>query len=204
MEFRVDRLSDDDPRRDLIELLDSARRATEAFRNEFVPDSRMAADQAATGGTNVDLPAICQRYIAGSVDFLSGLHQLLLPRPNTLQIPLFSLYPLIRGVIESSGQAVWVLGARAQRERILRLLQAQKAELKNDRRWVKVRSAVQDGDSRKVRSDLNAYRRESDHKLDQREQGFIEAAAALQIDPDEFKSDLPQSYEGLVREAVAE
>lgn len=75
--------------------------------------SRLAADRAAAEGFLLDLPTMCEHYLFGADDFLGGLLALMEPRPNTLQLPRFALYPLIRGVIESSGQTgtgIWGAG----------------------------------------------------------------------------------------------
>jgi hypothetical protein len=113
-EVRFHDLSDDDePRQKLIELLGMIRSAMSALPVPISDGSRLAADRAAAEGFLLDLPTMCEHYLFGSDDFLDGLLALMEPRPNTLQLPRFALYPLIRGVIESSGQTgtgIWGAG----------------------------------------------------------------------------------------------
>jgi hypothetical protein len=90
---------------------------------EISDGSRMAADSAATRSLRLTLATACALYLASSTELFGSLYQLMMPRPKDLQLLRFSLYPLLRGIIESSGQTVWVLGPEQQRDRVLRLLQ---------------------------------------------------------------------------------
>jgi hypothetical protein len=193
----------EDPHAALIQLSGMIPKALNALPIPIGDGSRMASDRAASPGV-LDLPILCEHYMGGSEDFLTALLHLMMPRPNTLQIPRFSLYPLIRGVIESSGQTVWVLGAAAQRERFRRLLQVQKDELKNDIRWVRVRTRPQDSDTAEIRGQLDAIRKDAEHKRRTRWRGLLDSAAALGIDRSEFEHGLPEGYEGVIRQAVDE
>jgi hypothetical protein len=65
---------------------------------------------------------------------------------------------LIRGVIEASGQIVWVLGPEDQRERFLRLLQLQKSELDYDGKYIDTRTELHEDDPAEVESKINAFR----------------------------------------------
>ena len=135
--------------------------------------SRLADDRAATEGFLLDLPTICEHYLFGSEDFLGGLLALMQPRPNTLQLPRFALYPLIRGVIESSGQTAWVLGPAAdQSARFRRLLQLQMDELRHDRKYIKAHTHPRDDDPPEIRSFTNKMRRTEVGKLDIRRKGL--------------------------------
>jgi len=193
----------DDPHQGLLQLVREVPGVLDAAPVPIGEGSRMASDRAASTGL-IDLPIMCEHYLGGSEDFLTALVRLMTPRPNTVEIPRFSLYPLIRGVIESSGQTVWVLGPEDQRQRFVRLLQLQRDELKNDVRWIKVRTRIQDSDSTEVRRQLDAIRTEADRKRQQRWQGLLGAAATLGIEQSEFEGGLPGGYEQVIREAVGE
>jgi hypothetical protein len=69
------------------------------------------------------------------------------PRPNILEIRRFAAYPLLRSVIESSGQTVWVLGPTERHDRFVRLLQLEKSEMDYDRRYIKIATALHDDDT---------------------------------------------------------
>jgi hypothetical protein len=86
-DVRINQLSDDDSRSELIELLDISRQIMDAASIPISDGSRMASDQAATEGTPIDLAMMCVHYLGGSEDFLASLQQLMQPQPNTLQIP---------------------------------------------------------------------------------------------------------------------
>jgi hypothetical protein len=193
----------EDPHAAVMHLVRMLKQALEASWGPISDGSRMAADFVVSPDMN-NLPILCEHYLGGSDDFLNGLLVLMEPRPNALQLPRFSLYPLIRGVIESSGQTAWVLGPADQRQRFVRLLQLQQAELKNDIRWIKVRTRIQDSDDAQVRSQLDAIRTKADHKRQQRWQGLLDTAATLGIEQAEFEDGLPRGYESVIREAVGE
>lgn len=193
----------EDPHQGLTQLVREVPGVLEAPRVPIGEGSRMASDRAASSGL-IDLPTMCEHYLGGSDDFMTALSLLMMPRPNTFQLPRFSLYPLIRGVIESSGQTVWVLGPDDRRVRFVRLLQLQQTELKNDVRWIRVRTRVQDSDEAEVRSQLDAIRTAADRKRQQRWQGLLDAAASLGIEQSEFEGGLPGGYESVIREAVGE
>jgi hypothetical protein len=193
----------EDPHQALIQLVSEVPGVLESPLSPISDGSRMASDRAASTGL-IDLPIMCEHYLGGSEDFFTALLQLLNPTPNVWQFPRFSLYPLIRGVIESSGQTVWVLGPDDQRQRFVRLLQLQRDELKNDVRWIKVRTRIQDSDSAELRRQLDAIRTEADRKRQQRWQGLLDAAAPLGIEQAEFEGGLPGGYESVIREAVGE
>jgi hypothetical protein len=193
----------EDPHQALIQLVRELPGILEAPPVPIGEGSRMASDRAASTGL-IDLPTMCEHYLGGSEDFMTALSILMMPGPNTFQLPRFSLYPLIRGVIESSGQTVWVLGPDNQRVRFVRLLQLQQAELKNDVKWVRVRTRIQDSDDSEVRSELDAIRTRADRARQQRWQGLLDAAEPFGIQQSEFEGGLPGGYESVVREAVGE
>jgi hypothetical protein len=169
-EVRFHQLSDDDePRQKLIELLGMIRTTMRAWPIPISDGSRLAVDRAATDGFLLDLPTMCEHYLGGSDDFFGGLLALMEPRPKTLQLPRFALYPLIRGVIESSGQTAWVLGPGDQGERFRRLLQLQMDEVKHDRKYIKAHTESRDDDSAEMRSFTNRIRRREGGKLDIRQ-----------------------------------
>jgi hypothetical protein len=196
--------SNDDPRQELIELLGVILQAMDAWPVRIQDGSRLAADRVATEGSPVDLPTMCEHYIGGSDDFLGGLYQLMRPRPDILQIPRFSLYPLIRAVMESSGQAVWVLGPADPEKRFLRLLQLQRDELKHDGKYIDARYRPRDDDSDAVRSLINEVRRATDPGKRDRWKGLLDAAAAVGIPEADFKGGVRGGYGQIIREAVDE
>ena len=198
-----DKSQPDDLANDLIELVGWILTARDGKLIPISDGSRMAADLLA--GTDViNLPMLCDHYLGGSADFLTALVELTNPRPNTLQLPRFALYPLIRGVIESSGQTVWVLGPDDRRERFRRLLQLQKAELDYDGRYIDARTRPRDDDTREFRSQLDALRRETKQKRRLRWESLLDAAAVLGIGQAEFQHGVPGGYQSVIREAVDE
>jgi hypothetical protein len=163
----------------------------------------MAADRVAAPNL-LDLPALCQHYLGGSIDLLKGLHQLMRPDPNTLQLPMLAFYPLMRGVIESSGQVVWVLGPDVRRERFRRLLQLQKAELDFDNRYIDVLARKRDEDTSEFRSGVDALCREYKRKGRKRWQRLLDAATVLGLDRADFEHGLSGGYEAVIRQAADE
>ncbi len=171
---------------------------------EISDGSRMAADSAATQSLRLSLPTACAHYLDSSAELLGSLHQLMLPRPKALQLLRFSLYPLLRGVIESSGQTVWVLGPEEQRDRVLRLLQILRAELLYDGKTVDVQNRPLDDDPPEMRALLQANHRDAAPRRRMRWQWLLETAASLGIDQTEFEHGIPGGYEALLRQAGAE
>jgi hypothetical protein len=202
-EVRIENLPENDPRRELLELLDMSRQIMDAWPIPIGDASRMAADRTATPDL-LDLPGLCEHYIGGSEGFIGGLHQLMLPRPNTVQIPRFSLFPLIRGVMESGGQTVWVLGPDDQQERFRRLLQLQKSELDYDMKYVDVLTRLRDDDGHNFRSLSARLREDAEHKRRKRWRTLLDAAAMLQIGQAEFEHGVRGGYESIIREAAEE
>jgi hypothetical protein len=166
--------------------------------------SRMAGDVAAT--TDLNIWHLCSHYFGASVDYLRGLYQLLRPEPLTLLLPRYAAYPLIRGVIEASGQIVWVLGPEDRRVRFLRLLQLQKDELDYDGKYIDTRTELHDDDPAEVRSVISAFRENIAYAKRARWGQLLGAATALGIDQGEFERGLGPvgGYSSLIREAVAE
>jgi len=214
MEFRKrswvrDATTDDEgmpraPREALIQLLEMIPTVLNAKLIPISDGSRMAEDRAAMPTDLFDLPSMCEHYIGSSEDFLTGILQLMHPRPNTLQLPRFSLYPLIRGVIESSGQTVWVLGPDDQRDRFRRLLQIQKDELDYDVKYTDVLTELRAGDKRGFRSLSTKLREESELKRRKRWKRLLDAAAVLTIEQREFEHGVRGGYTAIIREACDE
>jgi hypothetical protein len=65
---------DNDTRRKLIELLNLLLKTMEAWPVPVQDGSRLAEDRAATYGSLLDLPTMCEQYLGGSDDFLGGLY----------------------------------------------------------------------------------------------------------------------------------
>jgi hypothetical protein len=205
-EVRIHQVSDDDDaRRKLIELLDLLLKTMQAWPVPVQDGSRLGGDRAATCGSLLDLQTMCEHYLGGSDDFLGGLYQLMRPRPDVmLQLPRFALYPLIRAVMESSGQAVWVLGPTERRKRFLRLLQVQMDELKHDRKYIEAHTCPRDDDPPAVQAFIDRMRQREGPKLDARRDGLLAAAADLGISQAEIKKGIPGGYAALIREAIDE
>jgi hypothetical protein len=172
---------------------------------EAAVGSRMAADIAATRSLRLTLTMACAHYLDSSTELLGSLHQLMLPRPKDLQLHRFSLYPLLRGVIEASGQTAWVLGpADDQRRRILRLLQILRNELLYDGKTVDVQNRLLEDDPPEMRSLVQANLRDAAPRRAMRWKWLRETAANLGIDQTEFEHGIPGGYEALLREVGAE
>jgi hypothetical protein len=168
------------------------------------PGSRMAADIVATRSLRLTLAIACAHYLDSSAELLGSLHQLMLPRPKDLRLHRFSLYPLLRGVMEASGQAAWVLGPAKQRVRVLRLLQVLKNELDYDGKTVDVQNRPLDDDPADMRSFVQRQRRDAAPRRHMRWQWSLETAASLGINQSEFEHGVPGGYEALLREVGAE
>lgn len=128
----------------------------------------------------------------------------MLPRPKELNLLRFSIYPMFRAVMESSGQTAWVLGPETQRDRVLRLLQILKDELIYDGRTIDVQTEAFDDDPSDMRAQLQAVRRDGAPKRRMRLQWLRETAAGLGIDEAEFAQGIPGGYLSLLREVGAE
>lgn len=166
--------------------------------------SRMAADIAATRSLRLTLSMACAHYLDSSTELLGSVHQLMLPRPKDLQLHRFSLYPLLRGVIEASGQTAWVLGPDHQRLRVLRLLQILRDELLYDGKTVDVQNRLLEEDPPDMRSLVQANRRDAAPRRAMRWKWLRETAASLGIAEAEFAGGIPGGYEALLREVGAE
>jgi hypothetical protein len=166
--------------------------------------SRMAADRDATQSLRINLPIACVHYLESSAEFLGSLHQLMLPRPKELRLWRFSTYPMLRAVMESSGQTAWVLGPQQQRDRVLRLLQILKDELNYDGKTVDVQTDPLDDDPPEMRAEIQAYRRDTAPRRRMRLEWLRETAAGLGIDEAEFAHGIPGGYTGMLRQVGTE
>jgi hypothetical protein len=178
-------------------------KAMDALPIPISEGSRMAADRDAAPEL-LNLPSSCEHYLGGSEDLLLALVHLMQPGPNTLQLPRFALYPLIRGVIESSGQVAWVLGPDDRRDRFRRLLQVEKGELDYDVKYVDVLTRPRADDSPAFRSLSAEQRRLAEVKRRLRWQRLLDGAAVLGIEQGDFQHGVRGGYESIVREAADE
>ncbi|MCS6556396.1 hypothetical protein K0028_14745 [Curtobacterium flaccumfaciens pv. flaccumfaciens] len=65
-----------------------------------------------------------------AIDDLQALRQLMHPDgADVVSVPIFAMYPLLRGVIEASAQAIWLLEGADRAERLTRLVRARSTEL---------------------------------------------------------------------------
>ena len=197
-------LSDDDPRTAILDLLtDAIPKLFGALPIPIANGSRMAGDKTAAPDL-LDLPQLCEHYLGCSEDHLLAIRLLMQPEPNTLQLPRFALYPLIRAVMESSGQVVWVLGAEDRDERFRRMLRLQKFELDSDRRYVDALTRPRDDDTREFRSFAAAEQSQFADKRQKRWRRLLDAGAAVGLDQAEFEHGLSIGYEGMIREVADE
>jgi hypothetical protein len=197
-------LSDDDPRKAILDLLDDAfPKLFDALPIAIAGGSRMAEDKAATPDL-LDLPQICEHYLGCSEDHLLAIRLLMQPQPKTLQLPRFALYPLIRAVMESSGQVMWVLSPDDRHERFRRLLQIQKAELDYDVGYVDALTRLRDDDTSTFRSFANGQLRESACKRRLRWRRLLDAGATVGVDQTEFGSGLTGGYQAVICQAADE
>jgi hypothetical protein len=192
----------DDPRASLIQLLRTVPTMIGAAPVPIAEGSRMAEDQAAARDL-LNLPMLCHNYLAGSANFLKGLYRVMRPRPKVMEIPRFAAYPLLRGVIESSGQTVWLLAPSERRDRFIRLLQLEKSEMDHDRRYIKVATDLHDDDTHEQRSRINKVWREAEQARKVRWKRLCDGAAILGIDKSEFERGLDGGYESIISEAMA-
>jgi hypothetical protein len=128
-------------------------------------------------------------------------------RSGRVQIPRYSAYPLIRGVIEHSAQAAWILGASDRRERFVRLLQVQKSEMNYDRRYLDSTSStihLRDDDTAETRSVANHLQREARAAWDGKMARLLEIARVFGIEKSEFEQGVRGGYEGIVYQAFYE
>ncbi|SIK94712.1 Uncharacterised protein [Mycobacteroides abscessus subsp. abscessus] len=193
----------DDPVESLIQMLRTLPTIIGAAPTPIMDSSQMAADRDAARGL-LDLPMQCHNYLAGSADFLKGFYRIMRPRPNILEIPRFAAYPLARGVIESSGQTVWVLSPAKQRDRFVRLLQLEKAEADQDRKYIKTATALHDNDTHEKRSEIAKVQANANDARHLRLKRLDEAASALGIDRKEFEGGLPGGYDAVIGQALAD
>jgi len=197
----------DDPSKNLIELLSLFPRIIGSSPTPIKDGSRMHTDRNAAPEL-ISLPNLCQHYISGANDFLATLEQILPVESGEVFVPRYSAYPLLRGVIESSGQAAWVLGPSDQRERFVRLLRIQKAELDYDRRYVAATvstSAFHKDDTREMRSQLNKLQRGAKESRERQMNRLLDIASMLKINKREFEHGLnPGGYESLIYQTYLE
>ena len=115
------------------ELLDTVpelhKRRERAYRVRSKAASELGVDDAATTPTDLShMVTYCQNV---AIDNLRSLRLLLYPSEEAgIFLPQFGAYPLIRAVIESSAQAVWLLHPDESDERIARTLRARRSEVK--------------------------------------------------------------------------
>ena len=195
-----------DPDQSLSAVLKRLPKIIDSSPTEIGDGSQMAEDRDAAGDL-INLPSLCQHYVAGSIEFLRTLHRILPTKSGHVEIPLYSAYPLIRGVIEHSAQAAWILGAAERRERFVRLLQAQKSDMNYDRRYLDSTSStshLRDDDTAETRSGINELQREARASWDRRLAKLVEIADIFGIDRTEFERGIPGGYEGIVYQATYE
>lgn len=171
---------------------------------EINEGSRMAADVAATQSLRLNLATACAHYLDSSTELFESLYQLMLPRPRNLQLLRFSVYPLLRGIIEANGQTAWVLGPDDRRMRVLRLLQILRDELLYDGKTVDVQNRLLEDDPPEMRSLTQANIRDAAPRRAARWEWLRETAANLGIEEAEFVGGVPGGYEALLRQVGAE
>lgn len=196
----------DDPHETLIDIFATLPAIIGSKPTEIADGSRMAGDRDAAQDL-IDLPRLCQHYVRGSIEFLRALHGILPVRSGRVQIPEYAAYPLIRGVIEHSAQAAWILGGSDRRERFVRLLQAQKSEMNFDRKYLNSTSSathLRDDDTAETRSGIAKLQAKEKAAWDRRMAKLLEIADIFGIDKSEFNGGIPGGYEGIVYQAFYE
>jgi hypothetical protein len=197
-------ISSDDPRTAIVDILtDAIPKVFEALPIPIGDGSRMAEDKIAAPDL-LDLPQLCEHYLGCSEDHLLAIRLLMQPRPNTLQLTRFAIYPLIRAVMESSGQVVWVLGAEDREERFRRMLRLQKFELDSDRRYVDALTRPRDDDSPEFWSFASGEQAQFASKRQMRWRRLLDAGNAIGLVQSDFEHGLSIGYEGMIREAADE
>jgi hypothetical protein len=193
----------DDPHESLFRLLGTVPAVIGAAPTPIQIGSRMAVDRDAARGL-INLPMMCSNHLAGSVNFLEGLYRIMRPLPKVLEVPRAATYPLIRGVIESSAQTVWLLGPSERRERLRRLLQLEKAGMDHDGRYFKVATAPHYGDTPKQRSDIAKILGNAARERGVRWKRLRDAGAVLGIDQSEFEHGVPGGWDSVISQAIAQ
>lgn len=159
----------------------------------------MAADDEVTNPVlMISLAQYCQNM---AIDALRAL-DLLVRDGEALNLPQTAHFPLLRTATESSAEMIWLLGPEHRRERVLRLLQAQAAELSHEGGLVHAMSAEDPGDGREERSRKNSYQKEFSKIRRRRMAELREVGHRLGIDPNEFQSH-QMRYGPIVQEAAA-
>ncbi|MGC3995166.1 MAG: hypothetical protein QM779_13805 [Propionicimonas sp.] len=136
--------------RDLLDAVPELHRVRESHvRVRPKPTSQIGVDDAATNPTELShMVTYCQNV---AIDNLRSLELLLRAKPPGIFLPQYGAYPLIRAVIESSAQAVWMLRPNESRERIARTLRARRGEVKHELGLRQLMNAPDDSDSPQVR-----------------------------------------------------
>jgi hypothetical protein len=193
----------DDPHESLFRLLGKVPTTIGAVPSPIKEGSRMAEDRDAAPDL-LNLPMMSHTYLAGSANFLQGLYRIMRPLPKVLELPRMATYPLIRGVIESSGQTVWLLGPDERRERLLRLLQLEKTEMDHDGRYIKIATAPHDGDTHEQRSHIAKVLASAEQERSVRWKRLLDAAAILGIDQSEFEHGVRGGWDTVISQAIAQ
>ncbi len=193
----------DDPHESLFRLLRTVPTIVGAAPAPIKDGSQMAEDRDAVPDL-LNLPMMCHAYLSQSANFLQGLYRIMRPLPGIMEMPRMATYPLIRGVIESSGQTVWLLGPTERRERLRRLLQLEKSEMDHDARYYKVATAPHDDDTPKQRSDIAKILASAAGEKGVRWKRLLDAAAVLGIDQSEFEHPVPGGWDAVIGQAIAQ
>ena len=175
-------------------------RREQLYRISPKANSQMAFDNAATNPTELGhLVTYCQNM---AIDNLRSLRLLLIPSDNQgVFLPQSAMYPLIRTVIESSAQALWLLEAEESRERITRTLRARRSEIKYEYELVMMMNGEDSGDSLEVRkSKARAHQLVARNKKLWHDD-LKKIAGRNSIKPEEFEMGMP-GYGSIIQEAA--
>lgn len=104
--------------------------------------------------------------LAMAVDDLQALRALMNPGGSSeISVPIFAMYPLLRGAIESSAQAIWLLEGESRKDRLTRLVRARSTEIAYEQELAStVAASIPSGPERQKiekRSKQNRRRRRS-------------------------------------------
>lgn len=131
--------------RDLLDAVPDLHRLRERhYRVKPKPTSQLGVDDAATKPTELShMVTYCQNV---AIDNLRSLDLLLRARPPGIFLPQYGAFPLIRAVIESSAEAVWLLHPEDSAERIMRTLRARRSEANHEHQLSLLMNRADDAD----------------------------------------------------------
>lgn len=181
----------------MLDAIESARASHRRISNAGVGvNSVLAADDAATNPYQIGhLVGYC---LMQAEDALHAIVGLVRSEEGYISLPVLALYPLIRSVIESSAQALWLMGPDSRKHRVTRLLQSRHDEFKYEKSLMQ---SVLDGmpqDTPQARSAVQREARAFAQTRRKRNRYLRRIAEANGITPGDYENQFP-SWENIVR-----